>query len=63
VAVGTEIELSMFVPGHQWHGAVSVARCVARPSREGFDTWILGLRFEREQSPADIENFRQWDAA
>jgi cellulose synthase (UDP-forming) len=63
IPAGTNVELSMFVPGHAWHGTVSVARCVARPSRAGFDTWMLGLHFEEQQDEAAIESFRQWDAA
>jgi len=62
-AIGSTLDLSMFVPGHAWHGTVSVARCLARPSRSGFDTWILGLHFEQQQDEAAIEGFRQWDAA
>jgi hypothetical protein len=53
----------MFVPTGAWHGQVSVARVEARPSRPGFDTWVLGLRFEREQPAAEIDRFRRWDAA
>ena len=53
----------MFVPGHTWVGQVSVARCTPRASRPGFDTWLLGLRFDDEQSAEEIEQFRQWEAA
>lgn len=63
IPVGTEVALSMFVPGRAWHGTVTVARVEARPSRPGFDTWILGLRFATEQQNADLEYFRQADAA
>jgi cellulose synthase (UDP-forming) len=60
---GTRIDLSMFIPGHTWVGRVSVARCTARASRPGFDTWLLGLRFDHEQPAGEIEQFRQWEAA
>ena len=60
---GAKIELSMFVPGHTWNGEATVARCAAKPSRAGFDTWILGVRFDAAQGAADVESFRRWDAA
>ncbi len=63
LATGTEVKLSLFAPGHQWRGAVSVARCLHRRSRDGFDTWLLGLRFERAEEAAPIDHFRRWDAA
>jgi hypothetical protein len=63
VPVGTEVALSMFVPARAWHGTVTVARVEARPSRPGFDTWILGLRFAAEQQEAVLEDFQQADAA
>jgi cellulose synthase (UDP-forming) len=63
VAIGTSMDLSMFVPGHTWRGTVVVARSEARPSRVGFDTWLLGLRFEQPQTERDIEPFTLADAA
>jgi cellulose synthase (UDP-forming) len=63
IAAGTTLHLEMFAPGHSWRGDVRVARSEPRPSRPGFDTWILGLRFEREQVAEDIERFRRSDAA
>ena len=53
----------MFVPGHAWHDTVSVARVIARPSRAGFDTWILGLHFAEAQDETSIESFKQWNVA
>jgi hypothetical protein len=43
---GTRLELSLGRPRNPWTGAVTVARCVARPSREGLETWLLGLEFD-----------------
>lgn len=63
LAPGTKVELSMFTPGRAWHGTVSVARCESRPSRPRFETWQLGLKFEREQDLSVIEIIREWDAA
>ena len=63
IAVGTVLDLSMFAPGRRWAGQVSVARCVARPSRAGFDTWLLGLHFESEQTAAEIDSFWYADVA
>jgi cellulose synthase (UDP-forming) len=45
---GTDVTVTMFTPARTWQGTASVARSEARTSRAGFDTWILGLRFERE---------------
>jgi cellulose synthase (UDP-forming) len=63
LATGTEVTLTMVTPARTWQGTASVARSEVRTSRAGFDTWILGLRFEREQTAADVLPFRQWDAA
>ena len=63
LAVGTALDLEMFVPAGTWRGQVRVARVEARPSREGFDTWILGLHFEHKQVEEEMEQFRRWDAA
>lgn len=63
VASGTPLDIEMFVPGRAWRGQVMVTRSEARRSRPGFDTWILGLRFEREQVADVIDRFRRWDAA
>ena len=53
----------MSVPGRSWEGSASVVRCTHRPARRGFDTWLLGLRFDEAQSAADVEAFQAWDAA
>ena len=58
-----EVTVTMAVPNHSWHGGASVARVEARPSRAGFDTWIVGLRFEQEQPAENVDPFRRWDAA
>jgi cellulose synthase (UDP-forming) len=63
VAPGSTVTISMRVPTRTWQGTLDVARCEARPSRAGFDTWLLGLRFEAAQPAAEINFFRQWDAA
>jgi cellulose synthase (UDP-forming) len=63
ITVGTPLKIEMFAPAHTWRGQVSVARSEPRPSRPGFDTWILGLRFHSGQVVRDIERFRRWDAA
>ena len=55
--------VSMSVPGHAWSGEVSVARSTPRPSRNGFDVWLLGLQFEQKQSEGDIAPFRMDTAA
>ncbi len=63
VAVGTPLRVDMSAPGRTWRGDVVAARVESRPSRPGFDTWLLGLRFECEQVSEDIEGLRRWDAA
>jgi hypothetical protein len=63
IAIGSTLRLSMVAPGHEWEGTVEVARCEARPSRAGFDTWLLGLRFVGERAPAAIAEFYRQDAA
>lgn len=63
VGVGSTLQVEMFAPGHTWRGQVVVARSVERRSRPGFDTWILGLRFEREPAAAELEWFARRDAA
>lgn len=63
VPVGSMLELTLFVPGRTLRCEVSVARCVPRRSRQGFDTWILGLHFEAIQDAAEIAAIRQLEAA
>ena len=63
VPVGSTVHLAMFVPGRTLQCEVSVARCVARRSRPGFDTWILGLKFEAIQDAAEIAAIRDLEAA
>lgn len=63
VAVGAIVELAALWPGRPWQGRLEVARCVARRSRPGFDTWILGLRFEGGRMPAEVLSFAERDAA
>jgi hypothetical protein len=62
-APGSRVELSLGAPGRAWRGAAVVARAEHRPSRPGFDTWLLGLRFERPQDQHDVEIFSRSDAA
>jgi len=63
LAVGSEVSIAMYIPEKEWRGTATVVRVEPRPSRAGFDTWVLGLRFEKEQSATDVEQFRRWDAA
>jgi hypothetical protein len=42
---------------------VVVARCEPRPSRPGFDTWLLGLRFRGVEAAADAEALYDESAA
>ena len=43
---GARLQLSMAVPGRTLRRTATVARCIHRPSRPGFDTWLLGLRLD-----------------
>jgi len=63
VAIGTKMAIEMFAPGNTWCDQVTVVRVEERRSREGFDTWILGLRFEHSPVEEELEQFRRWDAA
>lgn len=63
IPAGTRLEISMFAPGRTLHREVTVARCLARPSRPGFDTWLLGVRFEQFEDSAEIEAFTREEAA
>jgi cellulose synthase (UDP-forming) len=63
VPVGSTVHLAMFVPGRTLHCQASVARCVARRSRPGFDTWILGLHFEAIEDAAEMAAIRELEAA
>ena len=63
VPAGTHLTASMSVPGYSWSGDVSVARSESRPSRNGFDIWLLGLQFEQKQRERDIAPFRMDTAA
>ena len=63
IPVGSRVFVSMLVPGHSWRGDVSVVRSTPRPSRNGFDVWLLGLQFEQKQTERDIAPFRMDTAA
>ncbi|MFN7914187.1 MAG: glycosyltransferase [Vicinamibacterales bacterium] len=63
VPAGAQMHLSMQVPGHEWAGIVSVARVQHRPSRGGFDTWTLGLRFEHAMVAEGAAPFQNQEAA
>jgi hypothetical protein len=63
VAVGSDVTVTMMTPIRTWSGAASVVRSDPRPSRRGFETWLLGLKFETEQRSSEIRPFRRWDAA
>lgn len=60
---GTSVHVALITPGREWSGTVTVARSIPRPARHGFDTWMLGLRFEQGQTVEQIDDFRRWDAA
>jgi hypothetical protein len=63
LAPGSVLELSLSGPDRAWRGPASVARCDLRPSRQGFDTWLVGLKFDVAPDRADIETFSRVDAA
>jgi cellulose synthase (UDP-forming) len=63
IPAGTRLQLSLFIPGGTLCRDVTVARCLHRPSRPGFDTWLLGLRFEGETDASELDAFRQREAA
>ena len=63
VAIGTELTVTVMAPGRSWETTATVVRCAARPSRTGFDTWVLGMRFERQRELAAIAEFQESDAA
>jgi cellulose synthase (UDP-forming) len=63
LAAGTTVELSLSGPDRQWRGRATVTRSDHRPSRAGFDTWLLGLKFEQRQDQEDVEIFSRSDAA
>ncbi len=63
VVPGTEVGLSILGPERAWRGHVVVARCEPRPSRPGFDTWLLGLKFLGAAAPAGVEAFYDESAA
>jgi hypothetical protein len=50
-------------PGGSCVVPMSVARSVFRRSREGLDTWILGLSFDRQPSAEERDRFGLSDAA
>jgi cellulose synthase (UDP-forming) len=62
-APGSRVDLSLGAPGRAWRGAAVVVRAEHRPSRPGFDTWLIGLRFERPQDQHDVEIFSRSNAA
>jgi hypothetical protein len=63
LAVGTPLEITMCDPGGSCVVPMSVARSVFRRSREGLDTWILGLSFDRQPSAEERDRFGLSDAA
>ena len=63
LAVGATVTVTLFAPDHTWQATASVARAERRPARDGFDTWITGLKFDHEPPVADVDPFRRWDAA
>ena len=62
-AAGSTLQLALFMPGRVLQCEVSVARCRPRPSRRGFDTWVLGLEFESMRDAAELEAIRELEAA
>ena len=54
---------AMVAPEREWTVDATVARADLRASALGFDTWIMGLRFDREARTEDVESFQRSDAA
>jgi cellulose synthase (UDP-forming) len=63
LAPGTVVELTLEAPGRRWRGQAAVVRSELRPSRPGFDSWLVGLQFERPQDQRDVDLFSRSDAA
>lgn len=61
--VGARVDLAMLVPGREWTGDVSVARVIARPAQNGFDMWLVGLRFGSQQASSDLAPYQLTAAA
>ena len=61
--LGARVRVTMVAPDRTWTADATVARVDLRPSDMGFDTWIMGLRFDREARIEDVESFRRSDAA
>jgi len=61
--LGARVTVTMVAPDRVWTTEATVARIEMRPSGEGFDTWMMGLRFDREADTEDVDWFRRSDAA
>jgi cellulose synthase (UDP-forming) len=63
LAVGDRVQLAMSAPDRQWTGEGSVARVVPQLSHNGFNLWLVGLRFESEQDVAVLAPYQVSAAA
>ena len=61
--LGARVRVTMVAPDRTWTTDATVARTDLRASDMGFDTWIMGLRFDREARIEDVEYFQRSDAA
>jgi hypothetical protein len=61
--LGARVRVTMVAPERTWTADATVARADLRASDMGFDTWIMGLRFDREARLEDVESFQRSDAA
>ena len=61
--LGARVRVTMVAPDRTWTADATVARVDLRASDMGFDTWIMGLRFDREARIEDVESFQRSDAA
>ena len=61
--LGARVRVTMIAPDRSWTADATVARAELRASAMGFDTWIMGLRFDREARTEDVEYFQRSDAA
>jgi len=52
---GTEVVLAMQTPTRVWHGRATVVRCVSRPSRQGLETWLVGLELTRRDGEEPVD--------
>jgi hypothetical protein len=61
--LGTDVAVTLVAPDRILQSTAKVARSDPRSGRDGFNTWIVGLRFAAEQPTENVDPFRRWDAA